>query len=160
MVDLGTILLQTMINGFLIYIVQLKINSRQEIKTKIENLKVDSIIEFYTNLQSLNKLILKNNDELIRGTINIEEFLNSIRDKVVDLIILYDTNPYDLEIFKEDYEKRYEKWDVINTLVVNYTNKQLDDSMRDNLSKSLQSFKIQTMEFFKSIRIRLVELRI
>lgn len=160
MVDLGTILLQTIINGFLIYIVQLKINSRQEKKTKIENLKVDSIIEFYTNLQSLNKLILKNNDELIRGTINIEEFLNSIRDKVVDLIILYDTNPYDLEVFKEDYEKRYEKWDVINSLVVNYTNKQLDDSMRDNLSKSLQSFKIQTMEFFKSIRIRLVELRI
>lgn len=128
-------------NGIFIFSFQKAINGKIEKTKKRNNLRDEVIFHFWQKFKELNTELLQANDDIQQGRIALEEGLTNIRNQIVEIIKYYDTNSYDLELFKEKFDNWHESW----LIFTKQTNK-------ESAGKKLQLFKDNTVGLINLIR--------
>jgi|GEM_PF-3912030 len=145
-------IIQTLINGLLLYIIQLIINKKFDKEKTRESIKEDNIILLYNKFKDLNILILKLNDYLARRKVNIHEAVDILRDHVTDIIILYDTNSYDYKKINSGYYSWLIKRNIFDDTLSNMYKREIDEDYRIEVINHLDNFRKYTRDFSEEIR--------
>lgn len=151
--DWITLILPIFLNGVLIFIFQKilagkieHINERNSIRNKVLQL-------FWEKSQKFNDMLIRSNINIQQknSCLNIE--LQKIHDEMVLLIQYYDTNSYDLDVVKKEYDALCISWDkFVEALEKYHGNEMLTKDMKMDLGNKLQAVKDNTKELIKACR--------
>ncbi len=113
----------------------------------------NKVIEgFWNKMQHINDALIDANNLSRENPNNIMFELEKVKNLVFDLVKYYDTNKYDLKVFKFGYEMWIGSWDRFVGLLKRYLNRPLSDDARTNLGDALSNFKEWTCRLIDDAR--------
>lgn len=151
--DWVILILPIFLNGIFLFIFQKilagkidHINERNSIRNKV-------LILFWEKSKRFNDTLIRSNINIQQGNscLNIE--LQKIEDEIVLLFQYYDTNSYDLDVVKNEYDALRTSWNkFVEVLKKYHGNEMLTKDMQMDLGNKLQAVKDNTKELIKACR--------
>ena len=146
------LIIPVILNGGLIFIFQNIIKIRIEKLTKKNLLKDEIILEFFKELQKLNKLFIDVNIEAQKNPESIPLGLTKIENLIVYIIQIYDTNIFDLKQFENEYNSFNNAWNEFIKTYIELTGKILTNQDRKNLGEKIQTVKDMLKKLIIKVR--------
>lgn len=151
--DWITLILPILFNGVIIFVFQKvlagkieHINERNSIRNKVLQL-------FWEKSQKFNDMLIRSNINIQQKNSCLNVELQKINDEMILLIQYYDTNSYDLDVVKKEYDELYISWNkFVKTLEKYNGNKMLTKDMKMDLGNKLKAVKDNTKELIKACR--------
>lgn len=146
----GTLLIPILVSGILIFCFQTFVNENLTNKNREDALQYSVYEEFWNKTRNFNNVIIEANVQTqMKG--NVSDSLISIKEEMTGLVLYYDTNVYDLEVFEKEYYSLTSCWDeFVATLQI------AQDGITENEAKqlgaSLEDVKNANLELVDTIR--------
>lgn len=105
-------------------------------------------LELFEKAKNTNRVMVESNSNTMRDSSFLSKGLSNIRDSVVDLVVTYKKNEFDLLKVKNECVSLEENWVAfINVLSKNSTKKLLSNSDREELGNSLNNvyFEVRSL---------------
>lgn len=150
--DWISLIVPILANGVIIFIFQKIVSRKIDNINKREDLRNDVVKRFWNKLQDINDFFIEMNIEARRQPDSINDNLLRLEVLFLDLIKYYDTNQFDLKIFKESFEDLQTKWNDFSNTWRSYSNIQLTKQMQMELGKKTQAVKDANQKLIDVVR--------
>ena len=108
--------------------------------------------EFWDKLRELNNTFIKANIDAMNNPNSIGDNLIKIQKVILELIMYYDTNKFDLYEFCKSFEKLQNKWGEFQDCWRRFSGVELTKEMQEELGYRLQGVKVANEELVFEIR--------
>lgn len=139
-------------DGFVFFLLQKLISNRFDRINKKDDLRDSAVVGFWKKLQELNDLFITTNLKVSSGNQNILYGLETLRNKIFEIVQYYDTNNFDLKIFSKEYECWKASWDSFATMLVSIPNEPYPNKIEQRLGNALQHVKDNTIVLIETVR--------
>lgn len=139
-------------NGLLVFVFQKFISNKIDHTNKRNNLRDEIVILFWKKMQELNDVFIQINDSVRRNPEELNLGLETIKNKVIEIIQYYDKNKYDLCIFEKEYLSWENSWNTFTSTLQKYQNTKLERDSAIELGSQLQSVKDETQDLIATTR--------
>lgn len=139
-------------NGIIIFTFQKLLSQKIEQTNKRQGIRDDVVKRFWNKLQDLNDTFIRVHIKTMKEPETLSENLETIKENILELIMYYDTNKYDLDKFSNLFEEMETKWNCFVELLREYSNVPLTSKMQEKLGSKLQDVKEANQKLIAKVR--------
>lgn len=147
------IIFNFLFNGITILVINKVIENRIKKIEKQQNIKDENLLLFHKKIQELNKIMVKLNSEFNNDSYDDRDIIIKLNSKVLDILITYENNYYDLEQFSNSLNKWSDLGMDFNNELSFYLDSDDKTKNKDMLKTSLKKFKNQTLNLLNEVRV-------
>lgn len=130
------------------------LSTSEEHLNKKQDIREVVVEEFWDKLRNLNNTFIKANIDAMNNPNSIENNLINIQKVILELIMYYDTNKFDLNEFCKSFEELQNKWMEFQDCWRRFSGVVLTKEMKEELGYRLQSVKVANEELIFEVRRR------
>ncbi|MDU2201554.1 MAG: hypothetical protein E7E32_00300 [Anaerococcus hydrogenalis] len=147
------IIFNFLFNGITILVINKVIENRIKKIEKQQNIRDENLLLFHKKIQELNKIMVKLNSEFNNDSYDDRDIIIKLNSKVLDILITYENNYYDLEQFSNSLNKWSDLGMDFNNELSFYLDSDDKTKNKDMLKTSLKKFKNQTLNLLNEVRV-------
>lgn len=147
------IIFNFLFNGITILVINKVIENRIKKIEKQQNIRDENLLLFHKKIQELNKIMVKLNSEFNNDSYDDRDIIIKLNSKVLDILITYENNYYDLEQFSNSFNKWSDLGMDFNNELSFYLDSDDKTKNKDMLKTSLKKFKNQTLNLLNEVRV-------
>ena len=147
------IIFNFLFNGITILVINKVIENRIKKIEKQQNIRDENLLLFHKKIQELNKIMVKLNSEFNNDSYDDRDIIIKLNSKVLDILITYENNYYDLEQFSNSLNKWSDLGMDFNNELSFYLDSDDKTKNKDMLKTSLKKFKNQTLNLSNEVRV-------
>ena len=119
---------------------------------KRQDIRDDILKQFWNKLQELNDTFVQTNIAAMRDSSVAGNSIGIFESVILDIVRYYDTNEFDLKVFKKEYNDFNDAWIDFKNTYVSYMGKRLDRKMQNQLGEKLQLVKEKNQTLISEVR--------
>ena len=150
--DWIVLLVPIICNGIIVFAFQKILSKKIERYNKRQDILDDILKQFWNKLQELNDTFVQTNIAAMRDSSVAGNSIGIFESVILDIVRYYDTNEFDLKVFKKEYNDFNDAWIDFKNTYVSYMGKRLDRKMQNQLGEKLQLVKEKNQTLISEVR--------